>query len=111
MIPPRTVAHNRIKVEPLARADSSRDLDGEVGYYLGHGWKLRSRTPTEAHLVRGEPVAHGVHVFFTIATVGLWLLVYVPLLILGGEKHKLISIDELGRATSSNRAPRVPKAA
>ncbi len=72
---------------------------------------LRSRTPTTAHLVRGEPVAHAVHFFFTIATVGLWLLVYIPLLIFGGEKHKLISIDETGRATSSDRVPREPMAA
>ena len=55
--------------------------------------------------MRGEPVSHGVHVFFSIVTLGLWLIVYVPLLIFGGEKHKLVSIDEKGVMTSTDRFP------
>ncbi len=53
--------------------------------------------------MRGEPVSHGVHVFFSIVTLGLWLIVYIPLLIFGGEKHLLISIDEKGVVTSTDR--------
>jgi hypothetical protein len=92
-------------VEPLTRASRSQTLDGEVGYFVSKGWRLRSSTPTEAHLVTGAPVSHGIHIFFSIATVGLWLIVYIPLLIFGGEKHKHISVDDQGRVTMTDGVP------
>jgi hypothetical protein len=97
----------RINMEPLVtRADRKQTLDAEVGYFVSQGWRLRSATPSEAHLVKGEPVRHAVHVFFAIATLGLWLIVYIPLLIFGGEKHKLISVDEQGRVSSTDHLSR-----
>jgi hypothetical protein len=90
----------------ISRADRTHTLEGEAGYFVAKGWRVRTITPTEATLVKGEPISHGVHIFFSIATVGLWLLVYVPLLIFGGEKHKHISVDEQGRVTVSDAAPR-----
>ena len=89
-------------MEPLTRADRSRTLDGEVGYFVSKGWRVHTITPAEAHLVKGAPVSHGIHIFFSIATVGLWLIVYIPLLIFGGEKHKHISVDEQGRVTMTD---------
>jgi hypothetical protein len=96
-----------VVMEPLVtRTDRMQTLEAEVAYHESHGgWRLRSKTPTQAHLVRGEPISHGVHVFFSIATVGLWLIVYIPLLIFGGEKHRLISIDDHGRVSSTDRPP------
>ena len=85
----------------ITRAERTQTLDGEIEYFLSHGWRLRSKTPTDAVLVKGEPINHGVHIFFSIVTLGLWLLVYVPLLIFGGEKHKRLSVDESGRVTSA----------
>lgn len=84
----------------VTRAERSSTLDAEIEYYVAHGWRLRSKTPSDALLVKGEPVSHWVHLFFTIATLGLWLLVWIPLTILGGEKQKRIMIDEQGRVTS-----------
>jgi hypothetical protein len=93
-------------VEPLlSRTDLTQTLDAEVQHWVSRGWRLRSRTPREAHVVKGERISHGVHVFFSIVTLGLWLIVYIPLLIFGGEKHKLISIDEKGVVTSTDRLP------
>jgi hypothetical protein len=86
-------------VEPLSRADRTQTLEAEVDYFVQRGWRLRSKNPAEAELVKGQPVSHGLHIFFSIATVGLWLLVYIPLLVFGGEKHKFISVDERGRVT------------
>ncbi len=90
----------------LSRTDLIRTLDGEVQYFVSHGWRVRSRTPMGAELVKGEPISHGLHLFFSIATLGLWLIVYIPLLIFGGEKHKLISVDAKGTVTSTDRLPR-----
>jgi len=75
-------------VEPLiTRADRAQTLEAEAGYFVAK------------ELVKGAPISHGIHIFFSIATVGLCLLVYIPLLIFGGEKHKHISVDEQGRVT------------
>jgi hypothetical protein len=102
MILPGTAPTVWIDMESLiTRADRSQTLDAEVQYYASRGWRLRSGTPTEAHLVRGEPVSHGLHLSFTLLTVGLWLIVYIPLMIFGGQKHKLISVDEQGKVTET----------
>ncbi len=93
-------------MEPLVtRADRAQTLEAEAGYFVAQGWRLHSITPTEAELIKGAPISHGVHIFFSIATVGLWLLVYIPLLIFGGEKHKHISVDEGGRVTMTDGEP------
>jgi hypothetical protein len=94
-------------VEPLiTRADRAHTLEAEAGYFVAKGWRVRTITTTHAELVKGEPISHGLHIFFSIATVGLWLLVYVPLLVFGGEKHKHISVDEHGRVTVIDGSPR-----
>jgi hypothetical protein len=93
-------------MEPLiTRTDRSQTLEGEIGYFVARGWRLRSKNPAEAELVKGEPISHGIHIFFSIVTVGLWLLVYIPLLIFGGEKHKHISVDEKGHVSMIDGKP------
>jgi hypothetical protein len=93
-------------VEPqITRADRAQTLEAEAGYFVSKGWRVRSIRPTEAELVKGEPINHGIHIFFSIATVGLWLLVYVPLLVFGGEKHMRITVDERGRVTTTEGSP------
>jgi hypothetical protein len=85
----------------VSRLERTRTLDAEIRYAESRGWRLREKTPADAHLVKGDPVAHWVHLFFTIATAGLWLLVWIPLAVLGGEKHRYLTVGEDGRVTSS----------
>lgn len=94
----------------ITRADRTHTLDAEIQYHGSNGWRLRSKTASEAHLVKGEPVSHFLHLFFAIATLGLWLLVWIPLIVFGGERHKYVSVDEHGRVTSTRpaRTPREP---
>ncbi len=91
----------------ISRAQRTDTLEAEIAYHGSTGWRLRSKTASDAHLVKGEPVRHFVHLFFAIATLGLWLLVWIPLIVFGGERHKHISVDEQGRVTStgSSRKP------
>jgi hypothetical protein len=84
---------------PLTRAERAQILEAEIENSLANGWRLRTQSPTEAHLVRGEPVSHFTHLFFAIVTLGLWLLVWIPLTIFGGEKHRHISVDEQGKVS------------
>jgi hypothetical protein len=93
------MSYSREDARRISRAERAQTLEAEIQHSVANGWRLRSRTPTEAHLVRGEPVRHFVHLFFAIATIGLWLIVWIPLTIFGGEKHRHISVDEEGRVT------------
>jgi hypothetical protein len=92
----------------ISRTERARTLDAEIEHSIANGWRLRSKEPTEAHLVRGEPVRHFVHLFFAIATLGLWLIVWIPLTIFGGEKHRHISVDEEGRVSWTNQSAPPP---
>jgi hypothetical protein len=92
----------------IPRAERTHTLNAEVEYHGSKGWRLRSSTASEAHLVKGEPISHFLHLFFAIATLGLWLLVWIPLIVFRGERHKYISVDERGAVTSTrpSRRPR-----
>jgi hypothetical protein len=97
-------------VEPsITRADRTNTLDAEIAYHGTHGWRLRSKTATEAHLVKGEPISHFLHLFFAIVTLGLWLLVWIPLIVFRGERHKHVSVDARGGVTSSPSSRRPPE--
>ncbi len=88
----------------ITRSDRTQTLDAEIQYHGSNGWRLRTKTASEAHLVKGEPVSHFLHLFFAIATLGLWLVVWIPLIVFGGERHKYVSVDEQGRVTSTQPA-------
>jgi hypothetical protein len=89
----------------ISRTERARTLEAEIDHSVANGWRLHTKTATEAHLVKGEPVRHFVHLFFAIVTLGLWLIVWIPLTIFGGEKHRHIAVDEEGKVTWSNSAP------
>jgi hypothetical protein len=94
--------------QSITRAERIQTLDAEIAYHGSKGWRLHSKTASEAHLVKGQPVSHFLHLFFAIATLGLWLLVWIPLIVFGGERHKYVSVDEQGGVVSSPPA-RTPR--
>jgi hypothetical protein len=83
------------------RVERTHTLDAEIQYHTSKGWRLHSKTASEAHLLKGEPVSHFLHLFFSIATLGLWLLVWIPLSIFGGQRHKYVSVTEQGFVSST----------
>lgn len=60
------------------------------------GYRVESQTDYQAVMVKGKPVNNVLHLILTLVTLGLWLLVWLPLLAFGGEKRKIVSIDEYG---------------
>lgn len=97
----------------ITRAERAHTLEAEIQYHGSKGWRVRSKTGSEAALVKGEPISHVTHLLFTIATLGLWLLVWIPLIVFGGERHKYVHVDEDGGVTSTQptRKPREPEMA
>ena len=78
--------------EALARA-----IDGA----FVQGYRVESQTDIQAVMVAGKPVNRVLHLLLTLVTVGLWLFVWIALLIWGGEKRVLIRVDEYGNLSST----------
>jgi hypothetical protein len=74
--------------QSVTRAERANTPDAEIQYHASEGWRLRSKTASEAHLVKGKPVSHFLHLVFAIVTLGLWLLVWIPLIVFGGALYR-----------------------
>lgn len=60
------------------------------------GGRIESQTDTMAVMVRGKPVNHILHLILTLVTVGLWGIVWLILVLTGGEKREMITVDDYG---------------
>jgi hypothetical protein len=86
------------KLSPEARAEA---LNRYVLSATQAGWRVQSQTQTQVQLVKGKNHSHVLHLILTLLTLGLWLIVWIPLAVFGGEKQKFASVDEYGRVTTS----------
>ena len=64
-------------------------LDAPISQYVKWGWRVESRTDTQAVVVKGRRPNHLLHLILTIVTLGVWVIVWISSL-LGGEKRKTI---------------------
>jgi hypothetical protein len=63
---------------------------------VAKGGRVESQNDTTAVMVYGSPVNNVLHLILTLITAGLWLLIWIPVAIFGGEKRKMLVVDELG---------------
>ena len=50
-------------------------------------------------MVKGKPVNHILHLILSLVTVGFWLIIWVALVIFGGEKREIVEVDAWGTPT------------
>jgi hypothetical protein len=67
-----------------------------VSNSVRQGWRVESQTDFQAVMVRGERPNHVLHLILTLVTFGLWGIVWIALAIFGGEKRRVIDIDDYG---------------
>jgi hypothetical protein len=60
------------------------------------GARVESQGDYQAVLVRGKPVNHVLQLILTIVTLGLWAVIWLALVIFGGEKRVVVTVDEYG---------------
>lgn len=60
------------------------------------GARIESQSEFQSVLVEGHKVNHLLHFIVGLFTFGFWWLVWVVIVIVGGEKRKIVSIDEYG---------------
>src|SRR5262245_50240098 len=73
--------------EMLARA---------VANEIRQGCRVESQTDYQAVVVTGQRPNHIMHLILTVITLGLWGLVWIAVVALGGEKRGVIEIDAYG---------------
>lgn len=73
--------------EALARA---------VHTQVAQGARIESQSDFSAVLVKGHRPNHLLHFFIGLVTLGFWWLVWIALVLMGGEKRMAVSVDEWG---------------
>jgi hypothetical protein len=74
--------------ELLARAIQSQVVQGS---------RVESQGDYNGVVVKGHRPNHVLHLILTIITGGAWgLFVWLPIVIFGGEKRKMVTVDEFG---------------
>lgn len=72
-------------------------LARSVADHARQGWRVQSQSATQAQLVKGKRPSHLLHFFIGLLTLSLWwIFVWLPISIFGGEKHRLLTVDEQG---------------
>jgi hypothetical protein len=67
-----------------------------VANYVHGGWRVESQTDYQAVMVKGHRTNHVLHLILTLITLGIWAIVWILMVALGGEKRSVVSIDEYG---------------
>ena len=83
----------KVTVSPEVR---QQNLDAAIHKQARRGWKLLTRTETQAQMVFGRPPSHVLHLLLSLITVGLWIPVWILVGLFGGEKTQLLKVDEFG---------------
>ncbi len=76
-------------------------LDRRVRELVHDGWRVDSTVGDTVVMVKGHRVNHLLHLLITIFLLGLWLFVWIPLAIFGGEKRMTVYLDQNGRLRES----------
>jgi hypothetical protein len=87
----QTTTNEKSDAERKAALDSALQLKG------AQGWRIENRSDYQATVAKGKQHSHGLHIFLSIITAGLWaIFVWIPLVVIGGLKRRMISIDSYG---------------
>jgi hypothetical protein len=82
--------------QPRPLAERRQILSRHIQMAVAAGGRVESQSDDNAVIVKGKDVNHVLHVLISIFTCGLWLIVWLILIITGGEKRQLITVDEWG---------------
>lgn len=85
-------------MQPTGPSDQIRKaaLQQTILRYTATGYRVESMTDYSAALVSGKPVNHVLHLILTLLTCSLWGVVWLFLVITGGEKRSTVVVDEWG---------------
>jgi hypothetical protein len=77
-------------------------LDWKINEYVAEGWRLESRSPTQAVMGRGEPVNHVLHAILTVFTCLLWGIVWMVIAAQNKRERVSLTVDQVGNVAVVN---------
>jgi len=80
--------------------DRQETLARTVNAEVAQGARVESQTGHSAVLVRGRRVNHVLHLILSLITIGLWFIVWIIISLSGGEKRKMVTVDEYGNVAT-----------
>ena len=63
---------------------------------VAQGARVESQGDYQAVLVTGHRPNHTLHLILTLVTLGVWGIVWIAVVALGGEKRMSVNVDEWG---------------
>jgi hypothetical protein len=80
-------------------ADERKAILGrQLSMLMARGRRVESQSDYDAVVVHGHRPNHVLHLFLTIFTLGLWGFVWLGLVLFGGEKREMVTVDEWGNS-------------
>jgi len=80
----------------MATVDRSTQLNREVEAWVRDGYRVETQSNTQAVMLKGHRPNHILHLILTLVTLGAWAIVWILVAIFGGEKRRLIVVDDDG---------------
>lgn len=82
-------------------SDERKEALGKlIASRLSQGRRIETQSDYQAVLVQGHRVNHILHLILSLLTL-FWVIVWVILVLTGGEKRELVAVDEWGMPTVS----------
>ncbi|WP_031090153.1 hypothetical protein [Streptomyces sp. NRRL WC-3549] len=72
-------------------------LDWVVSRRIAAGWRVESRSGSQAVLVRGQPVNHVLHAFLAAFSCGVWGVVWAVLALTNKVERIALTVDSQGQ--------------
>ena len=80
------------------KAILARTVTNEVA----RGWRVESQSDYQAILMKGKRTSHGLHIFLSIITAGLWLIVWaIMVFVVNKERREILTVDDYGNSNVS----------
>ena len=83
-------------MDKASENEKANKLALAISTEVSKGWRVESQSQIQAVLAKGKPINNTLHIVFTLLTLGGWLLIYVPILLVNRRQTKIIRVDEFG---------------
>lgn len=83
-------------MDKTSENEKANKLALAISTEVSKGWRVESQSQIQAVLVKGKPINNTLHIVFSVLTLGAWLLIYIPILLVNRRQTKIIRVDEFG---------------
>lgn len=87
---------------PVSAEERKRKLANQIRTEVTQGGRVESQGDFDAVVATGGEINHTVHLIATLASCGIWGIVWLVLALTGGVKRKMVAVDDYGQILVQN---------